>query len=98
MYADQFATTGSSHRIGALFLQEMTHRVDACALARVYNAPRFTCDLPRISRFPVALVFMPPGPGLGQSAGSGTQGASPCPFRHALRAVGPISSQLATGR
>ncbi len=44
MYADQFATTGSSHRIGALFLQEMTHRVDACALARVYNAPRFTCD------------------------------------------------------
>lgn len=44
MYADHSALSGNYHRPGALFLQEMTQRVDPCALARVYNAPRFTCD------------------------------------------------------
>lgn len=44
MYADLSAFPGLPPRTGAFFHQEMTQRVDACALAGVYNAPRFTCD------------------------------------------------------
>lgn len=44
MYADHLALSGIHPGIAAFFHQEMTHRVDACACAGVYNAPRFTCD------------------------------------------------------
>ena len=44
MYADHFAFQGFHHRNAAIFPGEMTQRVDACALAGVYSAPRFTCD------------------------------------------------------
>ncbi|MBP2261088.1 hypothetical protein J2W83_002885 [Pseudomonas hunanensis] len=44
MYADHSAFSGKYHGTGAFFLQEMTQRVDACAFAKVYNAPRFICD------------------------------------------------------
>jgi len=44
MYADHAALPGTYHRIAAFFLKGMTQRVDACALAGVYSAPRFTCD------------------------------------------------------
>lgn len=44
MYADQPAFEGSYHRIAAFFPMEATQRVDACAFAGVYSAPRFTCD------------------------------------------------------
>lgn len=44
MYADHLAFSGHPSRIAAFFHQEMTQRVDACAFAGVYNAPRFTCD------------------------------------------------------
>jgi len=44
MYADHLAFEGFHHRIAAFFPRELTQRVDACALAGVYSAPRFTCD------------------------------------------------------
>jgi len=44
MYADHCAFSGLRPRTAAFFHQEMTQRVDACAFAGVYNAPRFTCD------------------------------------------------------
>lgn len=44
MYADHSAFPGFPPRTGAFFHQEATQRVDACACAGVYNAPRFTCD------------------------------------------------------
>ena len=44
MYADHFAFQGPHHRIAAFFPKGATQRVDACALAGVYSAPRFTCD------------------------------------------------------
>ncbi len=44
MYADHLAFEGLHHRTGAFFPQETTQRVDACAFAGVYSAPRFTCD------------------------------------------------------
>ena len=44
MYAHYLASSGHSSRTVALFLQESTRRVDACALAGVYRAPRFICD------------------------------------------------------
>ncbi len=44
MYADHPAFSGLHPRTGAFFPQEATQRVDACAFAGVYNAPRFTCD------------------------------------------------------
>ena len=44
MRADHFAFSGSLPRTAAFFPQETMQRVDACAFAGVYNAPRFTCD------------------------------------------------------
>lgn len=44
MYADHFAFSGHTHWNAAFFPPEPTQRVDACAFAGVYNAPRFTCD------------------------------------------------------
>ncbi len=44
MYADHSAFSGLHPRTGAFFPQETMQRVDACAFAGVYNAPRFTCD------------------------------------------------------
>ncbi len=44
MYADHSAFSGHTPRTAAFFPQEATQRVDACAFAGVYNAPRFTCD------------------------------------------------------
>ena len=44
MYADHFAFEGLNHRNAAFFPEETMQRVDACAFAGVYSAPRFTCD------------------------------------------------------
>ncbi|MBK5005228.1 hypothetical protein IAE33_003689 [Pseudomonas sp. S60] len=44
MYADHPALNGKSHRNAALFAEEKTRCVDACAFAGLYSAPRFTCD------------------------------------------------------
>ncbi len=44
MYADHLAFSGLHPRNAALFLKETVQRVDACAFAGVYSAPRFTCD------------------------------------------------------
>jgi hypothetical protein len=44
MYADHSAFEGPHHRIAAFFPDGRTQRVDACAFAGVYSAPRFTCD------------------------------------------------------
>ncbi|BBV98377.1 hypothetical protein STW0522PSE72_37280 [Pseudomonas monteilii] len=44
MYADHSAFEGPYHRIAAFFPDGRAQRVDACALAGVYSAPRFTCD------------------------------------------------------
>ncbi len=44
MYADHSAFQGPRHRIAAFFPEETMQRVDACAFAGVYSAPRFTCD------------------------------------------------------
>jgi len=56
MYADHYAIDGSCHWTAAFFPEETTQRVDACALAGVYNAPRFTCD-------PLAYHAFSPTPG-----------------------------------
>jgi hypothetical protein len=56
MYADHFAFSGSYHRIAAFFPRETMQRVDACAFAGVYSAPRFTCD-------PLAYRALLPTPG-----------------------------------
>lgn len=44
MHARQSAFSGRPLRIAAFFFRELTLRVDACALAGVYRAPRFICD------------------------------------------------------
>lgn len=44
MYADHLAFSGYHHRNDAFFPKETMQRVDACAFAGVYSAPRFTCD------------------------------------------------------
>lgn len=44
MYADHLAHKGHYLRNAAFFPPETTQRVDACALAGLYSAPRFTCD------------------------------------------------------
>jgi hypothetical protein len=44
MYADHSAFQGPHPRIAAFFPKETRLRVDACAFAGVYSAPRFTCD------------------------------------------------------
>ncbi|QCI13886.1 hypothetical protein E6B08_22195 [Pseudomonas putida] len=50
MYADHPAFQGLYPRHAAFFSRELTQRVDACALAGVYSAPRFTCDPPAYPR------------------------------------------------
>lgn len=44
MYADHLACSGLYLRTAAFFSSGRTQRVDACASARVYSAPRFICD------------------------------------------------------
>ncbi len=56
MYADHPAPVGLSLRTAAFCPEQTTQRVDACALAGVYNAPRFTCD-------PLAYHAFSPTPG-----------------------------------
>lgn len=56
MYADQLAFKGTYHRTAAFFPKETMQRVDACAFAGVYSAPRFTCD-------PLAYRALLPVPG-----------------------------------
>ncbi|MNH20702.1 hypothetical protein D3C79_804850 [compost metagenome] len=44
MYADYPPRLHSFLRNGAFCHQTITQRVDPCASAGVYNAPRFNCD------------------------------------------------------
>jgi len=44
MYADHSAFQGFLPQDRCVFSERTTQRVDACALAGVYSAPRFTCD------------------------------------------------------